>query len=279
MNPAPSVPLLLSTTASVTFAASWTEHEQGELSKMSTPAIEIDLVVPTPNVAQVRSPKIGLAHFLRTDAGNAELFAHLYGDRVRYDHLQSRWLIWDIDRKRWTVDTARRVRTFAIEAARRRLRAAQELATTDDDENPRHRKEMAWALKSESRLFLDAMLELAKSMPKVSDPGTKWDTDPFVLGVANGLVDLRTGRLRDERPDDRIVKHSSVRFDPHATCPLFEQFLKTIFPANPEMPIYVRAIRSLATSPNIGSSVISDEVRTASQRCWRLSDFSSETTQ
>ncbi len=30
----------------------------------------------------------------RTDTGNAELFAALFGDRLRYDHRRGRWLVW-----------------------------------------------------------------------------------------------------------------------------------------------------------------------------------------
>jgi hypothetical protein len=33
--------------------------------------------------------------FPRTDAGNGELFAHLYRDRTRFDHKRHHWLIWD----------------------------------------------------------------------------------------------------------------------------------------------------------------------------------------
>jgi hypothetical protein len=32
--------------------------------------------------------------FALPDAGNGELFAHLYGDRLRFDHRRRRWLVW-----------------------------------------------------------------------------------------------------------------------------------------------------------------------------------------
>src|SRR5580700_9680832 len=56
MNPAPSAPLLPSTTASVTCAASWIEHEQGALSKMSVPA-GILATNPNPN-SSIASPNV-----------------------------------------------------------------------------------------------------------------------------------------------------------------------------------------------------------------------------
>jgi hypothetical protein len=40
----------------------------------------------------------------RTDSGNAELFAHLYGERLRYDHRRRPWLHWDGNRWKPDVD-------------------------------------------------------------------------------------------------------------------------------------------------------------------------------
>jgi putative DNA primase/helicase len=49
------------------------------------------------------------------------------------------------------------------------------------------------------------------------------------LGVDNGVVDLRTGKVRAEQREDRITKHSPVPFDPNATCPRFDQFISQVF--------------------------------------------------
>jgi putative DNA primase/helicase len=159
-----------------------------------------------------------------TDAGNAEYIAALFGDVLRYDHRQGRWLIWDKRRRRWSEDTAGEVRNFAITAARRRLRVAARLADTE-----KSKQEIRWAFESEHRYRLDAALDIAKSLPPISDPGTGWDADPWLLGVENGVIDLRTGKLREERAEDRITKHSPVSFDLGAQCPRFERFLEEIF--------------------------------------------------
>ena len=69
------------------------------------------------------------------------------------------------------------------------------------------------------------MLVGAQSEPPLADAGDRWDADPMQLGVANGVIDLRTGTLRPGSPDDRITRHSDVRFDPEAACPRWERFL------------------------------------------------------
>ena len=54
----------------------------------------------------------GSAAFNRTDAGNGEYFARLYGDRLRYDHRRGRWLLWN--GHWWRDDETRTVRRMAI---------------------------------------------------------------------------------------------------------------------------------------------------------------------
>lgn len=49
--------------------------------------------------------------FPRSDAGNGEYFARLYGERVRYDHRRGRWLAWA--GQWWRDDDTRVVRRLA----------------------------------------------------------------------------------------------------------------------------------------------------------------------
>jgi putative DNA primase/helicase len=68
----------------------------------------------------------------------------------------------------------------------------------------------------------------------------EWDGDPWLLGVANGVVDLRTGKLRAGRPSDRITIHTNVSFDPSARCPRWEQAVNEIFEGNTEDVGFIR---------------------------------------
>ena len=162
--------------------------------------------------------------FPRSDTGNAEVIAALFGDELCYDHKQGRWLIWNKSRRRWNEDKTNEIRKFAIQAARHRLMLAIRIADKDERET-----EIRWAIHCEDRHRLDAALEIAKSLAPICDPGDRWDANPWLFGVANGVVNLKTGKLRCEWPDDRITKHSPVYFNLSAACPRFEQFLSEIF--------------------------------------------------
>jgi putative DNA primase/helicase len=179
-------------------------------------------------------------YFSRTDTGNAELFACLYGGTVLFDHARRRWLIWDIKRRRWTDDRTNQVCEFAKKAAQDRYRRAGKLPNGTEDETTEQEREARWALGSQSLYRLAAALDLAKSVPSIADAGDRWDADPWLFGVANGIVDLRAGKLRTATPKDRITKFSPVAIDPMAKCPRFEQFLQEVFDNDPELIRYVQ---------------------------------------
>lgn len=170
--------------------------------------------------------------FPRTDAGNGELFAHLYGDRLRFDHRRKRWLVWA--GHWWQPDADAQVRLLAKQAARQRY---QQAAIIDDLKD--REKAAKWSIDSESRMRMDATLSLAQAEPPIADSGERWDTDPWLLGVANGVVDLRTGQLRAGRQDDRITMHSAVAFDPGAKCPRWEMFLQEVFASDEGLADYI----------------------------------------
>ncbi len=170
--------------------------------------------------------------FPRTDAGNGELFALLYGDRVRFDHRRKRWLVWGGNW--WSDDNDAEVRRLAKTAVRHRYLNATTIVDLNDCA-----AESRFAVASENRQRLDALLAQAQTEPPISDAGEFWDRDPWLLGVANGVVDLRSGTLRGGAPQDRITLHSDVPFEPDARCPRWLRFLDEVFGADQELIDYI----------------------------------------
>ena len=64
-----------------------------------------------------------------------------------------------------------------------------------------------------------------------------FDADPWLLGVQNGVLNLRTGKLRQAAPDLRVSKRCRVEFDPTAECPRFRAFLAEVLP-DPEVQAF-----------------------------------------
>jgi putative DNA primase/helicase len=162
------------------------------------------------------------AEFNPTDAGNAEIFARRHGGVVRYDQRHKRWLVWNGDI--WSSRSDDVLTRFAIECARARLAGAAKI----NDEKKRKRA-VNWAFTSENEPRIRGMLAIAQDLPPVADDGSGWDLDPYLLGVDNGVVDLRTGELRPGRRDDGVTRTSAREYDAHAEAPRWERFLKEVF--------------------------------------------------
>lgn len=174
--------------------------------------------------------------FNLTDCGNAEYFAARRGADVRFDHRRGRWLLWR--GHRWQPDAAAEIRRLAKSSMRQRFTDAAQV----DDPDARSRA-AKWAIASESRARLDALLYLAQSEPPIADAGDDWDADHWLLGVPNGVIDLRTGLLRAGRRDDRLTMQTGAHYDAAAGCARWEQFIGEIFDGDASLIDFVhRAI-------------------------------------
>lgn len=58
----------------------------------------------------------------------------------------------------------------------------------------------------------------------------EWDRDAWLLNVANGTLDLRTGSLRPHDPADLLTKQAPVVYDPAATGPAWKTHLDIFLP-------------------------------------------------
>lgn len=129
---------------------------------------------------------------------------------------------------RWRPDTDGAVWRRAMEVAYHLRSAAYDPAMPSEERDLRSR----WARTTANDRRLSAMLLLAKALKPIADDGEGWDASPHLLGVPNGVVDLRTGVLRDGLPEDRITKQTSVEFDPNAVCPRWERLICEVLDPN-----------------------------------------------
>jgi putative DNA primase/helicase len=82
------------------------------------------------------------------------------------------------------------------------------------------------------------MVSLATTEAEVVLSARRLDADPWLLGMQNGVLDLRTGKFRVAERDDYITKRISVAFDPEATCPNWCEFLDTINDGDQSLSAY-----------------------------------------
>jgi len=75
---------------------------------------------------------------------------------------------------------------------------------------------------------------MAKTEDEMLVTFDRLDSDHYLLGVQNGVLDLKKKELIELTPDCMVVKRAGVSFDPEADAPRFKQFLKEIIP-DPEL--------------------------------------------
>lgn len=160
--------------------------------------------------------------FERTEDQLAKEFADTYGEKLRFDHTRNTWFIWD--GHRWKPDTDGLAYRLALRLAKARWNRAFNIPEPKEQKSA-----VSWARRSRTFRTLEGTLRSASKVEPVADEGTNWDRNPWLLGVRDGVVDLKTGSRRAGLPEDRITKVSPVSFGPTAECPRWMQFLGEVF--------------------------------------------------
>jgi putative DNA primase/helicase len=156
------------------------------------------------------------------DSDRAQRFAKQFGDELRYVACWKSWLYWD--GIRWVRDTDGTV-----------TRKAQEMcdifwAEAAQIQNAKERERAGkLALKAGDAQQLKAMIELAAAAPGIAARRGLFDSNPWLLGVKNGAVDLRTGQFRPAQREDYVTKQAGTEYVEGANCPNWEAHLRVIF--------------------------------------------------
>lgn len=87
---------------------------------------------------------------------------------------------------------------------------------------------IGWANQSKGVGNMKKTSGIANTDPRVFVGQRTWDADPFLLGVRNGVIDLRTGALLPPSKDQYITKRSDLDFDPRAPRTRWEIFLDQV---------------------------------------------------
>ncbi len=212
--------------------------------------------MPQPETLQRPQTTQRPVHLL-SDIGNAVRFVSDHGEKVRF---VGDWGCWTVyDGKRWrsspgaesVLELAKAtVKAMLADAVADYKVASDRLAEAVGEEEEAKAKiaqkaalsAIMHAKKSHGVKQLRDMLFAARSDPKVFIPvgGDVFDIRHDLLNVPNGTVDLRTGKLRPHDWRDYQTALCPTRYNPNATAPTWDRFLRDIFPGAPDVADYVR---------------------------------------
>lgn len=171
-----------------------------------------------------------------TDSGNAELFRDLVGDKFRFVPEKGCWF--KFNGVRW-AEASGEAKLTMLAISRRRIDATHFIPMAEANKDWVG-KLIKWSLMSESDRILNASLEVAKCM--LTKSYTEFDSNPFLLCLDNGVLDLRVdgGGFRKAKPEDYLHKCAHIKFDPYAEYPRWFQFLKEIFSNDEDLISFIQ---------------------------------------
>lgn len=145
-----------------------------------------------------------LCGFTLSDTGNAARLIALHGDALRHV-AEMGWFCWI--GTHWEADKLRRVQEAAKHTIAEFRRQAERMFARADGKDAKDAAKaiVAFACQSENANRINNMIALASSDPKVAKTPDDLDAHPYLLNVANGTVDLRTGALKTHDRDDMLT--------------------------------------------------------------------------
>jgi len=197
--------------------------------------------------------------YLDNDSGRAARFVDRWRDEIRYVTDRALWLVWE---GRWKIDRSRGIIRRAITLANeiyaeaaalpapKRAKSKTQPAHANlsdgpdpDARNPkaahgsggnadleRQAATMRQAAKWGNRRIIESNVELAATHASIQVETAHLDSDPWLLGTPNAIIDLRTGNAYSHRPEYLITLSTRAAFDHTATAPRWERFIEEIYP-------------------------------------------------
>lgn len=180
-----------------------------------------------------------------TDTANAARLADLHAGRIHYVAAWNSWIVWRGGH--WMRDERGvRIAEKAKDVGREYLKDA---ARAKDD--ARRTALAKWGTASLSAGRIRAMVELARGIDGILLDHTRLDADPWLLCVRNGVIDLRTGMLREADPADLMTMQAPVEWHDDAEAPRFMRSLEEWHP-DPDVRDYVQRV--------VGSALVGEQV-------------------
>ena len=155
--------------------------------------------------------------------GDAEVFAWLFKDKLIFDHDEGEW--YKFNGHIWELDKCKSVYNLVEQVALSYEQAINQLDLRGfSDGKFRFYKARINKLREKSGIKNTLELATAK-MPLIE----KWDNDPYSLAVKNGVINLKTGELREGKSSDYIRNCTDVEWKGiNEDCPRWKNFLSDL---------------------------------------------------
>lgn len=185
-------------------------------------------------------PSPGPDAFGPTEAGMARALVANHGNALRYCPQRARWLMWDGHRWKW--DDAEQHRELILGLA---------------DRIPGHDKEWAkFQKRAMSAAGVTGIARLAQHNQQVVAHFDDLDSNAWELNTPSGIVDLRTGAIRDPDPAALHTRTTTCPVDLAADPGRWQEFLADTFGDNSALIAYLQRLVGYSAVGLVGPHVL-----------------------
>jgi putative DNA primase/helicase len=207
--------------------------------------------------------------FNYTDLGNGRLYSKVNHEKIGYIPETEEWIV--CDKSMWETDKKSKHYDFGIQKALdemseplilfKKIRDKHAAKCSTTNYNELKKKENLtldeeiylqagllvcrinkWLNTSEMHTRMNAMLTIAQKNPQIARNLDEFDTNGDLLGVQNGVVDVRKGTYRPADGSDLILKRANVKYEKDADCPEFKKFVTMIMSGNDGMVSFIQEV-------------------------------------
>ena len=192
--------------------------------------------------------------------GDARLLTRLFKNEFCFDHAENQWYWfngnhWEKDLVKQVLKSIEKVvELYGEEVQRQAYNRSQAVINKDEAKQKKAEKLEEELLQRISRLqTLDRKLKILQlasaGKNSLGIAGEEWDSDPWLLGCANGVIDLKSGHFREGRQDDYIKSAATTEWlGIDAPADRWQQFLLEIFNNDKKLIDFIQRL--------LGSAVI-----------------------
>jgi putative DNA primase/helicase len=173
----------------------------------------------------------------RTDAGNVALLFNLTASEIRFIYELKIWIVWH--NGRWHYDKPNALIYLRLLLVSAHYYGIANKFLSQAESNNLEESEVKkivsaakaiskWAEQCRNKNLLDSMLSLAQRDPRFLISVNLIDADPWLLGVQNGVVNLKIGTLSQDSKQHFVLKRCPVNFNPNAKSLRWDGFIKEI---------------------------------------------------
>lgn len=171
------------------------------------------------------------------DMGNAERFVDLFGENVRYCYTEKKWYFYNS--MKWCIDNIGVVLRMADKSVEAMKAEAKLYLQADEESGGDMSKAFEKHMKSSrSNKSKKAMLnEVEHHLPILP---IQMDRYKMALNTPSGIINLKSGEIREHNPEYYFTKITSVDWSANADCPRWLAFLDDIFAGDKDLIRYIQ---------------------------------------